>query len=129
MKIRLAVVALLALGLLAGHASAQNYPARWVRWIVPFPAGGATDGVARFIAAELSARHGQQFIIENRGGANGSIGTIVAKDATPDGYTLLTGSSGVLLVNPRIYSNATYDAPKILHADRQDRSARQCGDG
>ena len=112
LRVRIGIAALLLFGLLAGHASAQNYPTRWVRWIVPFPAGGATDGVARFIAAELSARHGQQFIIENRGGANGSIGTIVAKDAAPDGYTLLTGSSGVLLVNPRIYSNATYDATK-----------------
>jgi tripartite-type tricarboxylate transporter receptor subunit TctC len=112
MKIRTGVAALFILGLLAAPASAQTYPNKWVRWIVPFPAGGATDGVARFIAAELSARHGQQFIIENRGGANGSLGTIVAKDAAPDGYTLLTGSSGVLIINPRIYSTATYDATK-----------------
>ncbi len=112
MKIRISVVAFLALGLLAGPAFAQSYPTRFVKWIVPFPPGGATDAVARFIAAELSERRGQQFIIDNRPGANGSIGTLAAKESAPDGYTLLTGSSGVLLVNPRIYSNAAYDAAK-----------------
>jgi tripartite-type tricarboxylate transporter receptor subunit TctC len=117
MRFRVGVAALLALVFWAGLASvgsaqAETYPSRWVRWIVPFPPGGATDAVARFLAAEMSTLRGQQFVIDNRAGANGSIGTLAGRDAAPDGYTLLTGSSGVLIVNPRIYATATYDAAK-----------------
>ena len=79
---------------------AQDYPTRPVRWIVPYPAGGATDIVARIIGQSLSERLGQQFIIENKPGAGNNIGTEAVVHAAPDGYT-------VLLVNPANAINAT----------------------
>jgi tripartite-type tricarboxylate transporter receptor subunit TctC len=97
---RLAVAAaLLALGA-AGDAGAADYPTRPVRWIVPYPAGGATDIVARIIGQALSERLGQTFIIENKPGAGNNIGTEAVVHAAPDGYT-------VLLVNPANAINAT----------------------
>jgi tripartite-type tricarboxylate transporter receptor subunit TctC len=94
------------LGLLAallagpGSASALDYPARPVRWIVPYPAGGATDILARLVGNKLSERLGQQFIIENKAGAGNNIGTEAVVNATPDGYT-------ILLVNPANAINAS----------------------
>src|SRR5947209_994151 len=70
-------------------ARAQSYPARPVRWIVPFPAGGATDLVARIMGQWLSERLGQSFVIENRGGAGGNIGTQAVVSSPADGYILL----------------------------------------
>ena len=81
----------LALG--SGSASALDYPTRPVRWIVPYPAGGATDIMARLIGHRLSERLGQQFIIENKPGAGNNIGTEAVVNSSPDGYT-------ILLVNP-----------------------------
>jgi tripartite-type tricarboxylate transporter receptor subunit TctC len=83
-----------------GNTLAQDYPTRPVRWIVPYPAGGATDIVARIIGQSLSERLGQQFIIENKPGAGNNIGTEAVVHAAPDGYT-------VLLVNPANAINAT----------------------
>ena len=93
------VAALLALGAI-GDAGAADYPTRPVRWIVPYPAGGATDIVARIIGQALSERLGQTFIIENKPGAGNNIGTEAVVHAAPDGYT-------VLLVNPANAINAT----------------------
>src|SRR3954463_14352335 len=81
-------------------ASAQPYPSRPVRWVVPYPAGGATDIMARLIGSRLSEKLGQQFVIENKPGAGNNIGTEAVVNATPDGYT-------VLLANPANYINAT----------------------
>jgi tripartite-type tricarboxylate transporter receptor subunit TctC len=78
-----------ALPALSRIARAQTYPARPVRMIVGFPAGNASDIVARLMAQSLSERLGQQFVVENRPGAGGSIGTEVVVKAPPDGYTLL----------------------------------------
>ncbi|WP_454634022.1 Bug family tripartite tricarboxylate transporter substrate binding protein [Bradyrhizobium cenepequi] len=83
-----------------GRASAADYPARPVRWIVGYPPGGATDILARLIGQRLSEKLGQQFVIENKPGAGNNIATEAAINAEPDGYT-------VLLVNPANYINAT----------------------
>jgi tripartite-type tricarboxylate transporter receptor subunit TctC len=83
-----------------GSASALEYPTRPVRWIVPYPAGGATDILARLVGHRLSERLGQQFIIENKAGAGNNIGTEAVVNSAPDGYTLL-------LVNPANAINAS----------------------
>jgi tripartite-type tricarboxylate transporter receptor subunit TctC len=83
-----------------GSAAALDYPTRPVRWIVPYPAGGATDILARLVGNKLSERLGQQFIIENKAGAGNNIGTEVVVNAAPDGYT-------ILLVNPANAINAS----------------------
>jgi tripartite-type tricarboxylate transporter receptor subunit TctC len=103
------------LGILGTAAQAEpGYPNRTVTIIVPFPAGGATDALGRFVAQELSKRHSHQFIIDNRSGANGGTGIQAAVDAKPDGYTLLYATSGSLLVNPSIYPSLKYNASRDL---------------
>ncbi|MBI3513821.1 MAG: tripartite tricarboxylate transporter substrate binding protein [Proteobacteria bacterium] len=92
----------------APDTAAQGYPARPVRLVVPFAAGGPTDVVARLIGQKLSERLGQQFIVENRPGAGGNIGMGLVAKAPPDGYTLLVASTSIA-VNPSLYANAPYD--------------------
>src|SRR5438477_9785826 len=86
------VVMLLASAIATGGALAQGEPGRWpnrpVRFIVPFPPGGSTDTVARLTGGMLSARLGQQFVVENRSGASGNLGAEAVARASPDGYTL-----------------------------------------
>ena len=97
--------------LLAGHsfdASAQVYPEKPVTIIVPFPAGGATDVVARVLGAKLSERLGQQFIIENRAGANGAVGSASAARAAPDGYTLVMGGVNTHAMNDALMKKPLY---------------------
>ena len=84
----------------AGNVSAQDYPTRPVRWVVPYPAGGSTDILARIIGQYLSEHLGQQFVIENKPGAGNNLGTEAVVNAAPDGYTLL-------LVNPAHGINTT----------------------
>jgi tripartite-type tricarboxylate transporter receptor subunit TctC len=88
---------------------AQAYPAKPVKIIVGFPPGSATDIVARLVADSFSRSMGQPFIIENKPGAGGSVGTAQAKDAPPDGYTLVAAGSGPFGINPAIYSKLPYD--------------------
>src|ERR1700741_4084327 len=95
----------------AGSAFAQNYPNRLVRIIVPFPAGGPTDVMARFIGQKLSDRLGQQFIIENHPGAAGNIGMGTPAKAPGDGYTILFVSSSYV-VTPSLYRTVPYDPDK-----------------
>ena len=106
------LVAVLALTL-AGSAFAQQYPAKPVKIIVPFPAGGVTDIAARLVAQKLSERLHQQFFVENIGGAGGNLGMGNAAKAAGDGYTILIASSSVV-VNPSLYSKMTYDIDKDL---------------
>lgn len=99
----------------------ETWPDRPVRITVPFTPGGSTDIIARALAAELQAELGQPFVVENRGGAGGTIGTEAAARAAPDGYTLLLGHIGTLAVIPSLYRNLTFDtvdsfAPIILAA-------------
>jgi tripartite-type tricarboxylate transporter receptor subunit TctC len=90
-------------------ALAQTYPAKPVRMIVPFPAGGATDIVGRVVAQKLAEAWGHQVIVDNRGGAGGTIGSDVAAKSPPDGYTLLVGTSSTHAVAPSLYSKLSYD--------------------
>ena len=85
-------------------AYAQEYPAKSVRLIVPFPPGGTTDVVARIIAASLSKELRQQFVIDNRGGAGGTIGADMAAKAPPDGYALLLFHLGMVF-GPALYGS------------------------
>src|SRR5262245_2147166 len=93
----------------AGEASAQAYPNRPVRMIVPFPPGGPIDVMGRLVGDRLSAFLGQSVVIENRPGAGAAIGSKAAAGAEPDGYTLLFASSGSLAVTPALYKTAGYD--------------------
>src|SRR5215470_17008932 len=93
-------------------ASAQDYPTRPITLIVPFPAGGGVDAVARIVAAKLSTALGQQVVIDNRGGAGGVIGTRLAARAAPDGYTLVMAHTGTTSINPTLYANPGYDPRK-----------------
>jgi tripartite-type tricarboxylate transporter receptor subunit TctC len=100
----------------ATAARAQDYPARPIRLIVPFAAGGAADAMARIIGKKVGDALGQTFVIENRGGGGGIIGTEIVKSADPDGYTLLLGQSGPISINPGIYAKLSYDPEKDLVA-------------
>ena len=107
------IAAFCAALLVGGAAFAQGYPNRLVRIIVPFPAGGPTDVMARLIGQKLSERLGQQFIVENQAGAAGNIGMGAAARAPGDGYTILFVSSSYT-VNPSLYAKPPYDPDKDL---------------
>ena len=105
-------VAFCLIGLLlvsSDNAIGQAYPTKPVRMIVPFPAGGATDIVGRLIAQKLSESWGQQVIVDNRGGAGGTIGSELAAKSPPDGYTILVGTSSTHAIAPSLYSRLGYD--------------------
>lgn len=104
---RLALAFVLAILVSAAHA--QEWPAKPLRLIVPFAPGGVTDNAARVIAEPLSARLGQPVVAENRPGAGGNIGTAAVAQAEPDGYTLLLGYDGTLVINPHVYSKIPFD--------------------
>jgi len=99
-----------AVAAFAGPSFAQSFPTHPIRMVVPFPAGGPTDIVARPIAAMLSEALGQQVIVDNRGGAGGSIGADIVAKAPADGYTLLMGTVGTHAINPSLYRKLPYDA-------------------
>lgn len=94
-----------------GHAQAA-YPTKTIRIVVPFPPGGASDAAARLIAEQLGKRLGQQVIVENQGGASGNIGTAHVKSSEPDGYTLLFGFDGTLVINPYVFEKLPFDTEK-----------------
>lgn len=100
--------AMLTLPAAARFGHAQNYPTRPVHWIVPFPAGGPSDILARLIGHKLSALLGQPFVIENRVGANGNIGTQAVVNAPPDGHTLLLAAAPNV-INAALYDNLGFD--------------------
>ena len=104
---RMLVAAIVALA--AATAAAQSYPNRSVKIIVAFTAGGTTDIMARTLAHRLSERFKQAFVVENRPGAGGNLGTEVAVRAAPDGYTLIVNSVGPMAVNPTLYKNLPYN--------------------
>jgi tripartite-type tricarboxylate transporter receptor subunit TctC len=109
MKLLVRATIVAVISLLGSSAFAQDYPTRPVRFIVPFPAGGPTDIIARHIALRLTDMLGQQFIVENRGGANGTIGTNIVAKANPDGYTLLLTASGPVASGLALYKSVPYD--------------------
>jgi tripartite-type tricarboxylate transporter receptor subunit TctC len=91
------------------QVSAQEYPNKPVRVIVPFAVGGGADIVARLVFQKLSTRLGQSFVVDNRGGAGGIAGTDAVAKASPDGYTLLLGQTGPNAINPSLFSQVPYD--------------------
>ena len=106
------IVASLFAALVAGSVSAQSWPQKPVKFIVPFPPGGATDISARMLGEKLTQMWGQQVIIENRGGAGGGVGAAEAARATPDGYTLFFPSGSVVTANQHIYAKMAYNPEK-----------------
>jgi tripartite-type tricarboxylate transporter receptor subunit TctC len=93
-------------------AGAQPYPNRSVTLIIPFPPGGSTSIVGRVIADKMSQLLGQSIVVDNRGGAGGTVGTKAAAKSEPDGYTLLLGYTGTLAIGPSLYRNVGYDPRK-----------------
>jgi tripartite-type tricarboxylate transporter receptor subunit TctC len=106
------LVASVLFALQAGSAAAQAYPTKPIRLMVPFPPGGSTDIVARIVAQKLGAQLGQQLVIENRGGAGGTLGTAVVAKAPPDGYVLVVGTTSTHVVAPSVYQKLEYDPVK-----------------
>jgi len=93
-------------------AGAADYPTRPITLIVPYPPGGGVDAMARVVAAKLSDAFKQQVVVDNRGGAGGTLGTRAVSRAAPDGYTLLLGHTGTISINPSLYTNLGMDPRK-----------------
>ena len=113
---RLGLVAItFALGLMAiGASHAQDaFPSRAVRIVVPYPAGGGTDILGRFVADQLSRKWGQSVVIENAGGGGGNIGAAALARAAPDGYTLMVAAPGPIATNHFLYKNLNYDPTRL----------------
>lgn len=100
------------LALSPGTSLAEAWPAKTVKMVVPFSAGGSTDTVARIIAEKLTPRIGQPVIVENRAGAGGSVGSDVVAKSAPDGYTMLVGTSSTMAILPYLYRKPPYDPNK-----------------
>lgn len=109
MKKLLALVAAAVMAVAAAPASAQSWPSRPIKLVIPFPAGGATDIVGRTIAQKLSASLGQNVVVENRPGAGGTIGADQVAKAAPDGYTILMATSSTHSIGPLINPKIPYD--------------------
>jgi tripartite-type tricarboxylate transporter receptor subunit TctC len=105
------IAAFCAALLVPGSALAQQYPTKPVKILVPFPAGGVTDIVGRLLAQKLSERLGQQFYVENQGGAGGNLGMGAVARSAADGYTILLSSSSIV-VNPSLYNKVPFDVEK-----------------
>jgi len=105
----LSIVAFVLAALLGLPAQAADYPEKPITVIVPFPPGGSSDVTARLVSKKMAERMGQSVVIENKGGANGSIGAAALKQARPDGYTILVGSIGVFAINPALFKDLRYD--------------------
>ena len=111
-----------AVSFASSHVAAQAYPSKSVRVIVAFAPGGGADIVARLTSQKLSERLGQQFVVDNRGGASAIIGTELAARAAPDGYTILVGQTGPNAQNPALFDKLPYDAIKDFAAITQATS-------
>ncbi|RSF01615.1 Bug family tripartite tricarboxylate transporter substrate binding protein [Achromobacter aegrifaciens] len=109
------LLALAALSLAAGAASAQSWPTQPIRWIVPYPAGGGTDVVARTVASGLEKPLGQTIVVENRPGAATIIGATAIAQAEANGYMVGTADSGTLAFNPSLYAKLSYDPSKFTY--------------
>ncbi|HYN12709.1 MAG TPA: tripartite tricarboxylate transporter substrate binding protein [Burkholderiales bacterium] len=114
---RLITALVLAFSVQAAGLAQEKFPDKPVRFIVPFPPGGGTDGLARILGAKLAELWGQQVLIENRAGAQGNIGTAAGAKAAPDGYTITLAHQGALVINPHLYgANTGYDTLKDFAA-------------
>jgi tripartite-type tricarboxylate transporter receptor subunit TctC len=110
--VQIALTLCLAFAALGGAHAQANYPTKPIRFIVPYPPGGGTDIVSRLITTTLSERLGTQVIVDNRGGAGGTIGIAIAAKAPADGYTLVMGQTSNLSIGPALYRKLQYDALK-----------------
>jgi tripartite-type tricarboxylate transporter receptor subunit TctC len=108
------VLALACVVVAAGAAQGQQYPARTIRMVVPYPAGGGSDLMARSISQKLTGRLGQSVVVDNRGGATGMIGTDIAAKSAADGYTLLLGSVAEVALNVAVYKTIAYNPERDL---------------
>src|SRR2546422_10817123 len=99
---------------LCASAHAQDYPARPIRIVVPYPAGGSADLLPRIFAEKLGAKWGQPVLVENRPGAGGNIGAEFVYRAEPDGYTLFATAPGPLVVNQNLFSKLAYDPTQFV---------------
>jgi tripartite-type tricarboxylate transporter receptor subunit TctC len=115
MRCLLKLLAAAVVVLASAHPFAQGYPARPVRIVVPFPPGGTVDVVARVVSQKLSEQMGQQFIVENRAGANGTLGSEFVAKAAPDGHTLLVNAS-IHVINPLILPRVPFDVVRDFTA-------------
>lgn len=112
---KMATVALFALPFtITAQATAADYPDKPIRWLVPYPAGGGSDFLARSIGDALSKRVGQSVVIENKPGGNTSIAANDVARAAPNGYTVMSADNGTLVFNPALYKNLSYDPQKEL---------------
>ena len=107
-----AIVLLAGAAVTALTASAQDYQNRPITLVVPFPPGGSTTIVARIVADKMSEALGQSIVIDNRGGAGGTVGSRAVSKSAPDGYTILLGYTGTLAIGPTLYGNVGYDPRK-----------------
>ena len=112
MRLVLTLAALLGVQLAASVAAAQDYPTKPITLVVPFPPGGGNDSLARTVADKMSRPLGQSVVVENRGGAGGTIATRAIVKAAPDGYTILLTYTGTLAIDPSLYPNIGYDPRK-----------------
>ena len=106
------LLAAMVVACVATSAHAQSYPSKPINLIVPFPAGSTTDLVGRILQDELAKAVGQTVVIDNRGGAGGSVGTEAVARSAPDGYSLLMGTIGTHSINPAVYAKINYDPIK-----------------
>jgi tripartite-type tricarboxylate transporter receptor subunit TctC len=113
-SIRCVLLVLVALAVWADVASAQTYPNRPIRVVVPFPPGGAVDLIARLYSQALTVRLGQPVIVENKPGAAGNLASDTVAKAAPDGYMLLHGADNVFISNPHVYAKMPFDPYKDL---------------
>ena len=117
-RVFLRVLACAVTTLVSIGVGAQGYPAKSLRFIVPFPPGGATDVVTRVVAQKLNEQHKRQLVVvDNRGGAGGIVGSEAAARAAPDGYTLVMGTTGTHAINVSLYQKPSYDPVKDFAAD------------
>src|SRR5215510_1271013 len=114
MKYRTKIAAAFAALAIASAVHAQDFPSREIKMIVPFPAGGPSDIVARIAADGMSKHLRHNIVIENVGGAGGTLGATRASEAAPDGYTLFAASMGTIIAAPTFYPNLKYDSPKAF---------------
>ena len=111
-RFALAALATLAFGAAVAQAQPNDYPNKPIRLIVPFTPGGVTDTSGRVVADYLGRRLGQQVIVDNKPGASGNIGMALAKDAPADGYTLVLGFDGTMVINPHVFAKVPFDTLK-----------------
>jgi len=109
-----AIFALSAVLALCSAAAAQNYPTKPIKLIVPFAPGGPADVIGRIIGQQLNVILGQGIVVENRGGAGGTIGARLAATADPDGYTLMFANTSTMSINPAVYHHLDYDPAKAF---------------